>query len=84
MIAPCSADTVLPIDQLRANEQAHVVDLVGEGNEVHRLAEMGLRIGCSIRMVRPGSPCLLALDGKRMSIRLNNSVDILVAAISPA
>lgn len=84
MIAPGIAETVLPIDLLRANEQASVVELVGNDCEVHRLAEMGLRVGVSIRMVRPGAPCLLALDGKRLSIRLASDVDVLVAASASA
>lgn len=84
MIAPGIPDTILPIDQLKTDESASVVELVGEEREVHRLAEMGLGVGASIRMVRPGAPCLLAIDGKRLSIRLSSDVDVLVAASIPA
>jgi len=80
MIAPGLPETVLPIDQLRPDEEASVVELVGNGPEVHRLSEMGLRVGALVRMVRQGAPCLLALDGKRFSIRLSEDVDVLVAA----
>lgn len=80
MIAPGIAETVLPLESLRANEHGSIVELVGEQREVHRLAEMGLRVGALVRMVRPGAPCLLALDGKRMSIRLGNEIDVLVSA----
>ncbi len=78
MIAP-NSNTVLPINYLQSNECGDVVQLVGDDCQVHRLAEMGLRVGAKIRMVRPGAPCLLALDGKRLSIRLNDNVDVLVA-----
>ncbi|MCA9132267.1 MAG: ferrous iron transport protein A [Planctomycetales bacterium] len=84
MIAPGIQEAVLPLDLLRANEEASVVELIGESSQVHRLAEMGLRPGVSVRMVRPGAPCLLALDGKRLSIRLSGNVEVLVASAIPA
>mgnify|MGYP001422017483 CR=1 FL=1 len=80
MIAPGTQEALLPLDLLRANEQASVVELLGDDRQIHRLAEMGLRVGAAIRMVRPGAPCLLAVDGKRLSIRLGGNVDVLVAA----
>lgn len=79
MIAHSLVGSILPIDQLRPQEQAQVVDVVGDDDEVHRLSEMGLRSGSHIRMIRPGSPCLLAIDGKRLSIRVRSSTDILVS-----
>ena len=79
MIAPGIPETLLPIDLLQANEEASIVELLGDAKQIHRLAEMGLRIGAAIRMVRPGAPCLLAIDGKRLSVRLNGDVDVLVA-----
>lgn len=80
MIAPSCPQMVLPIEQLKADEQASIVEMTGQDREVHRLAEIGLRVGASVRMVRPGTPCLLAIDGKRLSVRLNGSVDVLVSA----
>lgn len=80
MIAPGIPETLLPIDLLKANEEASIVELLGDESQIHQLAEVGLRIGASIRMVRPGAPCLLAIEGKRLSIRLNKDVDVLVAA----
>ncbi|MEZ6135057.1 MAG: FeoA domain-containing protein [Pirellulaceae bacterium] len=80
MIAPGTPETLLPIDLLKVNEEASIVELLGDEKQVHRLSELGLRIGAAIRMVRPGAPCLLAIDGKRLSLRLCNDVEILVAA----
>ncbi|QDV27279.1 FeoA family protein [Aureliella helgolandensis] len=79
MFAPEIHNTVLPIDFLRANESAKVVELLGDEGQVHRLSEMGLRVGALIRMVRPGAPFLLALDGKRLSVRLTDGLQVLVA-----
>ena len=79
MIAPGIAETLLPIDLLKANEEASVVELSGDAKQIHQLAEIGLRVGCSIRMVCPGYPCVLAVDGRRLSVRLNHEVDVLVS-----
>ncbi|MCA9129279.1 MAG: ferrous iron transport protein A [Planctomycetales bacterium] len=79
MIAPGRCETIVPIELLRSNENASVVELSGDEQQIHRLSEMGLRVGTVIRMVRPGAPCLLALGSKRLSIRLGKDVDILVA-----
>lgn len=78
MIAPVE-QTLLPLDMLRAEESARLVEMDGDENQVRRLSEMGLRIGATIQMLRPGSPCLLALDGKRLSLRLGVDVELLVA-----
>lgn len=78
MIAPVE-QTLLPLDMLRAEETARLVEMDGDENQVRRLSEMGLRIGATIQMLRPGSPCLLALDGKRLSLRLGVDVELLVA-----
>ena len=81
MIAAGRPEVVVPLDLLKANEEASVVDLVGNQTQVHRLAEMGLCVGATVRMIRPGSPCLLALDGKRLSVRLNADADVLVSTV---
>ncbi len=84
MIAPAfntqafRSGEVVPLDMLRADEQAAIVEMVGDPRQIHRLEEMGLREGSSVRMVRPGSPCLLAIDSRRVSLRLDEATDILV------
>lgn len=80
MIAPGIPEVTLPLDLLKTNEAASVIEMNGNEGQIHRLSEMGLRVGVSVRMVRPGSPCLLALEGKRLSVRLGHDIDILVAA----
>lgn len=83
MLAPANQRPAVPLDMLRSNEQAQVVELTGNQQQVHRLAEMGLRVGCMIRMVRPGSPCVLSLGGKRLSLRLSPDTDIFVCPAAP-
>ncbi len=84
MITTRMTETVLPIDLLKSNEEASIIELHGDEPQVHRLAEMGLRVGAKVRMIRPGAPCLLALDGKRLSLRLNDALEVLVAVLHPA
>ena len=79
MIAAGSTETVLPLELLKSNEQASIIEMSGDDGLVHRLAEMGLRVGTLIRMIKPGAPCLLALNGKRLSLRLNDELQVLVA-----
>lgn len=78
MVAPTS-ETLVPLDLMKAGECASIVELTGDCSQVHRLQEMGLRSGAVIRMLKPGAPCLVALDGKRLSLRLNSLLCVLVA-----
>ncbi len=70
---------LLPLDLLRSGEVAEVVEVSGDPSRVHQLAEIGLHRGCSIRMVRSGQPSILIVDGRRMSIRLNQDITIYVS-----
>jgi len=80
MGGPSKPKMLLPLDLLQANEEASIVEVHGDESQIHRLAEMGLRVGAAIRMICPGTPCLLAIDGRRLSLRLNGDVDVLVSA----
>ncbi len=84
MIATGTPETVLPLELLKSNEEGSIVELCGNAPVVHRLAEMGLRVGAMIRMVKPGAPCLLALDGKRLSLRMNDDLQVLVSVAQAA
>ena len=79
MVAPTQCETLVPLELLKAGESASIVELTGEHSLVHRLQEMGLRTGAVIRMLKPGAPCVIALDGKRLSLRLDGVLDIFVA-----
>ena len=68
----------IPMDLLCPNEEARIVEVSGDARRVHQLAEIGLRQGCQVRMIRPGQPCLIAIDGRRLSLRVNGDIDILV------
>lgn len=69
---------MVPLDLLCPGEIGCVVDIDGDENLVHRLAEMGVRPGVELQMIRPGSPCIIALENRRVSFRGERAAAILV------
>ena len=41
----------------------------GEPAWIGRMAELGIRSGCRLQVLQPGSPCLLSVGGCRLSLR---------------
>jgi ferrous iron transport protein A len=71
-------DTLLPLELLRPGQWAEVAEVTGEASWVGRLAELGLRAGCRLRLLQAGWPCLLQLGGSRLSLRGEQGTQILV------
>jgi ferrous iron transport protein A len=69
---------MIPLNLLKSGETGTVFDVEGAESVVHRLSEMGLRVGSSVRMVKPGNPCILAVNNHRISLRLDSSLQILI------
>ncbi|HUQ68639.1 MAG TPA: FeoA family protein [Planctomycetaceae bacterium] len=69
---------VVPLELLKSGEQGRVCEIDGRSDFVHRLAEMGLRTGAMVRMLRPGSPCILDLDHQRLSFRADQVASVFV------
>src|SRR4051795_7345089 len=69
---------VLPLGMLSAGESGTVVDVDGRPDVVIRLQEMGFRPGCHVRMVKPGSACLVAIDNHRFGFRSADAALVLV------
>lgn len=68
-VAGMGHEALLPLEFLGAGEWAEVAEVTGEASLVCRLAEMGVRAGCRLCMLQPGSPCLFQLGGSRLSLR---------------
>jgi ferrous iron transport protein A len=77
-----SAFTLLPLECLRPGEWAEVADVAGEPNWVARLAELGVRVGVRLQMLRAGSPCLVQIGGGRLSLRGDAAVQVLVQPVA--
>jgi ferrous iron transport protein A len=75
-------DTLLPLELLRAGQWADVAEVTGEPNWVNRLAELGLRSGSRLRLLRAGWPCLLQIGGCRLSLRGEQGTQILVRPVA--
>jgi Fe2+ transport system protein FeoA len=77
-------DALLPLDCLPPGEWAEVVEVIGDPKWVGRLAELGIRAGSHVKLVQPGSPCLLEVGGCRLSLRLDCTLQILVRPVALA
>jgi len=69
---------IVPLDLMSTGEKGFVRTLDGSPEFIGRLEEMGLREGASVRMVRSGSPCILAVNDHRLSLRFDNLATVLV------
>ena len=58
---------VLPLNMLAAGQAGQVSQVLGDAESVHRLAELGMRAGERVEMLRHGSPCIVRLGDSRMS-----------------
>jgi ferrous iron transport protein A len=69
---------IVPLEMMANGEQGRVCNLDGAPEFVCRLEEMGLREGARVHMVRAGSPCILAVNDHRFSLRFDHNATVLV------
>jgi ferrous iron transport protein A len=67
-----------PLHMLTVGQRAHIDQLVGRPDEVHRLQELGMHVGKSVEMLQTGSPCIVKLDGSRLAFRDHEGFRVLV------
>lgn len=63
----------MTIADLKTEEKAIVV-----GCSVKRLCDLGLSTGTEVRMVKPGSPCIVEIFGKSISVGVSYQKEILI------
>jgi ferrous iron transport protein A len=73
---------LLPLDMIRAGEWAEVEEVTGLPAWVGRLAELGIRQGCRLQVVQPGSPCLLNVAGCKLCLRSSDCSQIMVRPVA--
>ncbi len=76
-----SDTNLLPLELLGTGETADVAEVCGEPHWVSRLAELGLRTGCRLRVLQAGSPCLLQVGECRVCLRGECCMQILVRPV---
>ena len=69
---------MIPLEFLRPGQHAHIGQLVGKPDEVHRLEELGLRQGAAVEMIQAGSPCIIRLNGHKLCFRDCDVFQVLV------
>lgn len=75
---------LLPLEYLDSGQWAEVDNVTGEASWVHRMAELGLRSGCRLQVLRQGWPCLLQIDGCRLCLRGDADSQIFVRPLAAA
>jgi ferrous iron transport protein A len=75
-------ETLLPLELMPAGHWADVAEVSGEPSWVCRMAELGVRIGSRLRVLRHGKPCLLQVGGARLSLRDDSGTLILVRPVA--
>ena len=69
---------MVPLDSLRAGESGAVLSLDGPEYSLNHLREIGLRVGCPVRMLRPGPPHLLQIGDTRLCVRPESDVLVMI------
>ena len=69
---------LLPLQLLPPGRAGRIDQLLGRPDEIHRLEELGMRVGTPVEMVRSGTPCIVKLDGARLAFRDNEALRVLV------
>ena len=72
---------VIPLELLNMGQMGRIHDLDGSVEMVTRLQEMGLRQGVAVKMLRPGRPCIVAVNSHRLSFRGEECASIFVEVI---
>ena len=82
MTANVDAVLDLPLNLLQPGEWADVTSVAGEPDWVGRMSDLGIRAGSRLRVVRPGSPCLIEVGAARLSLRGGTDGQILVRPLN--
>jgi Fe2+ transport system protein FeoA len=69
---------LVPLPLLRPGQRAAIDQLIGRDDDVHRLQELGMRVGSTVEMLQSGSPCIVKLDGTKLCFRACEVTSVLV------
>jgi Fe2+ transport system protein FeoA len=74
--------SLMPLELLPSGEWADIAEVNGDSHWVNRMAELGVRVGSRVRVLQPGSPCLLQVGQSRFSLRGDWSLQVLVRPVA--
>lgn len=66
------------LSSLKVGTEARVSSIEGDEAVKHRIEEMGIREGASIRLIRSQAPQIIAIHGRRLCLRMNAHLQIWV------
>lgn len=69
---------IVPVEFMGENQSGRIVEIIGPADWQHRLEELGLRTGKQVRLIKGGEPCILGIQGHRLSLRCEPGTMILV------
>ena len=67
-----------PLQMLSVGQRARIDQLVGRPDDVHRLQELGMRVGTAVEMLQTGATCIVKLAGSRLAFRDHEGFCVLV------
>ena len=71
-------DELIPLSALSNGQAAHIGQVAGRVDHVHRLHELGLRSGAKVEMLQTGTPCIIRLSGQKLCFRGEDLTSVLV------
>ena len=74
--------TLVPLEYMDQGEWGEIEEVTGATSWTHRMAELGVKAGSRIQMIRPGSPCLFHVNGSRLSLRSEARHQVLVRPLA--
>ena len=69
---------LIPLSSLTNGQAAHIGQVAGQVDHVHRLHELGLRHGAKVEMLQAGTPCIIRLSGHKLCFRGEDLMSVLV------
>jgi len=79
-----AVEDLVPLNLLAEGAVAHVAEILGKPEQVHRINELGIKRGSEIHMVRSGSPCIVRMSGQTLCFRGSDVLSVLVRPLSSA
>lgn len=70
--------SLVPASSMAQREFGQIRLMSGDQQATHRFAEMGIRPGAQIQLIRHGKPCMIAVDGRKFSMRAEDLDEIFV------
>ncbi|MCE9608079.1 MAG: FeoA domain-containing protein [Planctomycetia bacterium] len=69
---------LIPLSQVAVGRRGEIGAVLGLPDSVHRLEELGIRVGATVEMIQTGAPCIIKLAEQRLCFRSDELFSVLV------